>query len=137
MDTVKDFELKRRKYIPVFPKANGKPTVYINGYPYEDGEPMAASGAHGIQINTFYDQLWRYFEINTDIYVGVDSFIYYREGDGENSLPPMFTSSLGSRKYPRGKVFIRGKKVRCLRLFLNFCPTQQRIGTGMKKCDYI
>ena len=105
MDTVKDFELKRRKYIPVFPKANGKPTVYINGYPYEDGEPMAASGAHGIQINTFYDQLWRYFEINTDIYVGVDSFIYYREGDGEKFVAPDVYVVFGVEKVPPRKSF--------------------------------
>ena len=29
MDTVKDFEIKQRKYMPVFPKASGKPTVSI------------------------------------------------------------------------------------------------------------
>ena len=34
MDSVKDFEFKQRKYMPVFPKASGKPTVYIQGYPY-------------------------------------------------------------------------------------------------------
>ena len=40
MKTVNNFEFKQRKYIPVFPKAAGKPTVYIEGYPYEDDEPM-------------------------------------------------------------------------------------------------
>ena len=43
MDTVNEFELKRRKYMPVFPKTRGKPTIYIPGYPYEDEEPMPAS----------------------------------------------------------------------------------------------
>lgn len=88
MDTVKDFEIKQRKYMPVFPKASGKTTVYIEGYPCEDDEPMAATGFHGVQINTFYDQLSRYFVINEQIYVGVDSFIYYSEGDITKSVAP-------------------------------------------------
>ena len=43
MDTVNEFEFKRRKYMPVFAKARGKPTIYIPEYPYEDEEPMPAS----------------------------------------------------------------------------------------------
>ena len=61
MNTRNDFELKQRKYIPVFPKATGKPTVYIEGYPYEDDEPMAATDFHAEQITTFSEQLSRYF----------------------------------------------------------------------------
>ena len=63
MDTLYDFAFKQKKYLPVFPKATGKPTYYIEGYPCEDDEPMAATGFHGVQINTFYDQLSRYFAI--------------------------------------------------------------------------
>ena len=88
MDTIKDFEFKRRKYMPVFPKARGKPTIYIPGYPYEDEEPMPASEYHGVQINTFYEQLARYFEINELIHVGLDTFIYYREGEPDKSVAP-------------------------------------------------
>ncbi len=88
MDTIKDFEIKQRKYMPIFPKASGKTTVYIEGYPCEDDEPMAATGFHGVQINTFYDQLSRYFAINEQIYIGVDSFIYYSEGDITKSVAP-------------------------------------------------
>ena len=43
MDTSNDFEFKRKKYMPTFPKATGVPTVYIEGYPSEDDEPMAAN----------------------------------------------------------------------------------------------
>ncbi|MDE0317283.1 MAG: Uma2 family endonuclease [Candidatus Poribacteria bacterium] len=88
MDTIKDFEIKQRKYMPVFPKASGKPTVYIEGYPCEDDEPMAATIFHGVQINIFYDQLSRYFAINEEIFIGVDSFIYYVEGDITKSVAP-------------------------------------------------
>ena len=88
MDTLNEFEFKRRKYMPVFPKARGKPTVYIQGYPYEDEQPMPASEYHGVQINTFYEQLARYFEINELIHVGLDTFIYYREGEPDKSVAP-------------------------------------------------
>ena len=100
MDTVKDFEFKQRKYIPVFPKASGKPTIYIEGYPYEDEVPMPATGFHAVQTNTFYDQLWRYFEINEHIHVGVDSFIYYHEGYVIKSVAPDVYVVFGVSKMP-------------------------------------
>ena len=100
MDTIKDFEIKQRKYMPVFPKASGKPTVYIKGYPCEDDEPMAATGFHGVQINTFYDQLSRYFAINEQVYIGIDSFIYYSEGDITKRVAPDIHIVFGVEKYP-------------------------------------
>ena len=100
MDTIKDFEFKQRKYIPVFPKASGKPTIYIEGYPYEDEVPMPATGFHAVQTHTFYDQLWRYFEINEHIHVGIDSFIYYHEGDVTKSVAPDVYVVFGVSKMP-------------------------------------
>ena len=105
MDTVNNFEFKQRKYMPVFPKANGKTTVYIEGYPCEDDEPMAATGFHGVQINTFYDQLSRYFAINDQIYIGVDSFIYYREGDITKFVAPDIYVVFGVAKGPERRSF--------------------------------
>ena len=105
MDTLKDFELKERKYIPVFPKASGKPTIYIQGYPYEDDKPMPGTDFHNIQINTFYDQLARYFEIHTDIYVGQDNFIYYEEGRPDKSVAPDVYVVLGVQKVPPRRSF--------------------------------
>ncbi len=105
MNILKDFEFKQRKYMPVFPKANGKPTTYIEGYPCEDDEPMAATGFHGVQINTFYDQLSRYFAINEQIYIGVDSFIYYCEGDITKSVAPDVYVVFGVAKGPERRSF--------------------------------
>ncbi len=105
MDTTTDFEIKQRKYIPVFPKATGKTTVYIEGYSCEDDEPMAATGFHGVQINTFYDQLSRYFAINERIYIGVDSFIYYSEGDITKSVAPEIYVVFGVNKVPERRSF--------------------------------
>ena len=105
MDTVNDFEIKQRKYMPVFPKAIGKTTVYIEGYPCEDGEPMAATGFHGVQITTLYDQLKRYFAINDLVRVGVDSFIYYSEGDITKCVAPDIHIVFGVEKYPLRRSF--------------------------------
>ena len=105
MDTLKDFEFKQRKYMPVFPKASGKPTIYIEGYPCEDDEPMAATGFHAEQISNFFDQLYRYFAINPHIYVGIDNFIYYREGDLTKFVAPDVYVVLGVDKFPQRRSF--------------------------------
>ena len=105
MNTLDTFALKQRKYMPVFPKATGKPTPYIEGYPYEDDEPMAATGFHADQIGIFSEQLFRYFEPNPYIYIGVDSFIYYREGDITKFVAPDVHVVLGVNKYPQRRSF--------------------------------
>ena len=105
MGTLNDFEFKQRKYMPIFPKASGKPTVYIEGYPCEDDEPMAATGFHGEQIRIFSDQLSRYFAINAHIYIGIDSFIYYREGDITKFVAPDVYVVFGVNKFPQRRSF--------------------------------
>lgn len=105
MDAIKDFAFKRKKYMPVFPRATGKPAVYIEGYPSEDDEPMAATGFHGVQIRTFSDQLARYFSTESSIYIGIDSFIYYYEGDRTKSVAPDIYVVLGAEKYPERRSF--------------------------------
>ena len=105
MNTLSDFEIKQRKYMPAFPKATGKPTPYIEGYPYEDDEPMAATGFHAEQIVTLADQFFRYFEINEHIFVGIDTFIYYREGDRRKVVAPDIYIVLGASKFPQRRSF--------------------------------
>ena len=105
MKPLNDFARKQRKYMPTFAKATGKPTVYIPGYPYEDEEPMPATGFHGEQINILYEQLSSYFATNAHIYVGVDNFIYYREGDATKSIAPDIYVVLGAAKFPLRRSF--------------------------------
>ena len=105
MDTLYDFALKQKKYIPIFPKAIGKPTIYIEGYPYEDDEPMPATEFHGLQINIFYDQLFRYFRINDYVHIGNDNFIYYEEGDITKVVAPDIFVVFGVKKYPLRRSF--------------------------------
>ena len=105
MDTLNDFSFKQKKYIPIFPKASGKPTIYIEGYPFEDDEPMAATEFHGEQINIFYDQFSRYFAIDEHIHIGIDNFIYYREGDITKFVAPDVYVVFGVDKYPLRRSF--------------------------------
>ena len=105
MDTTNDFEFKQRKYMPVFPKANGKTTAYIEGYPCEDDEPMSATGFHGEQIAAIYEQFKRYFAINELVYIGIDSFIYYSEGDITKCVAPDIHIVFGVAKYPLRRSF--------------------------------
>ena len=105
MDALNSYDFKRKKYMPAFPRATGKPTVYIEGYPSEDDEPMAATGFHGVQIRTFSDQLARYFSTEPSIYIGIDSFIYYYEGDRTKFVAPDIYVVLGAEKYPERRSF--------------------------------
>ena len=105
MDTVNAFKFKQRKYMPVFPKALGKPTVYIEGYPYEDDEPMPAGGFHAMQMHSLFDQFLRYFQVHENIHVGMDNFIYYREGDLRKVVAPDVYVVLGAAKLPLRRSF--------------------------------
>ena len=105
MNSLTDFEFKQRKYMPVFPIATGEPTIYIEGYPYEDDEPMPATEFHGLQINIFYHQLLRYFRVNDYVHIGNDNFIYYEEGDITKVVAPDIFVVFGVKKYPLRRSF--------------------------------
>ncbi len=105
MDTLEEFAFKQKKYMLVFPKVPGKPTIYIARYPYEDDEPMSATEFHGEQIVTLSDQLKRYFAINELVHIAVDSFIYYSEGDISKCVAPDIFIVFGVEKYPLRRSF--------------------------------
>jgi len=105
MDTIHDYLLKQKKYMPVFPKVSGKPTIYIDGYPCEDDEPMAETDFHAEQIITLSDQLKRYFAINDLVHIGIDSFIYYSEGDITKCVAPDIYIVFGVDKCPLRRSF--------------------------------
>lgn len=105
MNTRNDFELKQRKYMPVFPKAVGKPTTYIEGYPSEDENPMPAGEFHGMQMQSLFDQFLRYFHAHPHIHVSMDNFIYYREGDIRKVVGADVYVVLGAAKLPLRRSF--------------------------------
>ena len=100
------FEDKRRKFLPKMPRAFGQPTVYLKGYPTEDGEPMSATEFHGRQISILSEQLNDYFSRgDTLAYVGTDSFIYYQEGDVRKFVAPDVFVVLGVPSEPLRRSF--------------------------------
>ena len=105
MNTQNDFELKQRKYMPVFPKATGKPTTYIEGYPSEDENPMPAGEFHGMQMQSLFEQFLRYFHAHPHIHVSMDNFIYYREGDIRKVVGADVYVVLGAAKLPLRRSF--------------------------------
>lgn len=105
MNVIGDFAIKQQKYMPVFPKATGTPTQYLPGYPYEDEHPMPATELHGVQANIFFDQIYRYFQVDENIHVGLDNFIYYCEGDITKVVAPDVYVVLGAAKLPLRRSF--------------------------------
>ncbi len=105
MATLNDFQLKQRKYMPVFPNASGKPTGHIEGYPSEDEEPMPAGEFHGMQMQSLFDQFLRYFQAHPHIHVSMDNFVYYREGDIRKVVAPDVYVVLGAAKLPLRRSF--------------------------------
>ena len=105
METLNDFQLKQRKYMPVFPNASGKPTVYIEGYPSEDEDPMPAGEFHGMQMHTLFDQFLRYFQAHPHIHVSMDNFVYYQEDDLRKVVSPDVYVVLGAARLPLRRSF--------------------------------
>ena len=105
MDPLNDFQHKQQKYIPIFPKASGKPTISIEGYPSEDKDPMPAGECHGMQMHTLFDQFLRYFRAHPYIHVGMDNFVYYREDNIRKVVAPDVYVVLGAAKLPLRRSF--------------------------------
>ncbi|MYB66562.1 Uma2 family endonuclease [Candidatus Poribacteria bacterium] len=105
MDNINEFYTKANKYMPIFPKATGQPTVYIEGYPFADGEPMAETISHAIQINSLFDQLYRLYHSDPYILLGLDNFIYYSEGDRKKCVAPDIFVVLGAKRTPPRRSF--------------------------------
>ena len=59
---------------------------------------MPATAFHGEQNSILYEQISSYFAMQPYIYVGIDNFIYYREGDVTKNVAPdiyvVFTSKI-------------------------------------------
>ena len=105
MDRISEFYAKVNKYMPIFPKATGQPTVYIEGYPFEDDEPMAETISHAIQINSLFEQLYRLYQSDPYILLGLDNFIYYSEGDMKKCVAPDIFVVLGAKRLPPRRSF--------------------------------
>jgi Uma2 family endonuclease len=130
------FEDKRRKYLPRVPRAIGTPTIYLEGYPTEDGEPMSATDFHGAQMTTLRYQLANYFRDIEPAYVGIDSFVYYVEGDPTKSVAPDIYVVLGVSPKPYRRSFYtwrEGAVPTVVFEFLSDSTAKEDRGTKLKR----
>lgn len=100
-----DFRREHGYVLPVYPKASGKATTYIEGYPAEDDEPMAETQFHARQIVTLSYQLGAFFGFEEKVYIGTDNFIYYAKGDISKKVAPDIFVVLGVDAIPARRSF--------------------------------
>ena len=94
------------------PRPPGRRPLAPSDYPESDGKPMAETPVH---LRATYDagfSLHRFFKTRSDIYVGSNMFIYYREGDLKRSVVPDVWVAFGIAKLPERRtwlIWIEGK----------------------------
>ena len=119
-------------FLPSHPKASGKATIYIEGYPSEDGKPMGETDFQIRQILTLNYQLQAVFGLEGQVYVGADSFVYYEEGDPSKCVAPDVYVVFGVDAIPARPVFIHGLKEPFRQLLLNSGQIVQPAKTARK-----
>ena len=105
MNTLNDFEIKQRKYmLPSQKRAENRPPI-LKAIPMRTMNLWQRPDFMLNRLLPLADQFFRYFEINEHIFVGIDTFIYYREGDRTKWLPPIIYIVLGASKFPQRRSF--------------------------------
>ncbi len=108
MDAITAYHSKRQHFFPFIPKGEGKFTSYIEGYPVEE-EAMPGGGHHGAQVSSMYTQLSGHFA-DLPVYVGNESFVYYREGDIRKKVAPDIYVIFGVEPAERKSFYIWREK---------------------------
>ena len=88
------------------PKPPVRPVLAPSDYPESDGKPMAETPVH---LYAMYDAgfpLRRFFKTRSDVYVGSNMFIYYREGDTRRSVVPDVWVAFGVPKLPERRTWL-------------------------------
>ena len=81
-------------------------------YPVRDGNPMAETPIHWHATYDAAIPLHRFFKSRSDVYVGSDMFMYYREGDVNGNVVPDVWVAFGVPKLPeRGTGAEVGRKM--------------------------
>ena len=85
------------------PAANRR--LILKATPRRTTNPCPATGFHGVQITTLSDQLKRYFGSDNRVYIGIDSFVYYQEGDRRKFVAPDIYVVYGAESFPERRSF--------------------------------
>ncbi len=57
-------------------------------YPERDDEPLGETDAHALETSNLFSTLLMFFRKNTQVYVAMDNFLYYEEGNPKACISP-------------------------------------------------
>ena len=84
----------------IFPQPPGPGPLAPSDYPVRDGNPMAETPIHGRATVDAAMALRFFFEERSDVYVGCDMLMYFREGDVNGNVVPDVWVAFGVPKLP-------------------------------------
>ena len=84
----------------------GRRPLAPSDYPESDGKPMAETPVHWRATVDATEPLHGFFEKRSDIYVGSDMFVYYREGDLRCNVVPDVWVAFGVAKLPERRTWL-------------------------------
>ena len=94
------------------PRPPGRRPLAPSDYPESDGKPMSETPVHRRATIDATEPLDGFFENRSDVYVGSDMFVYYREGDLRCNVVPDVWVAFGVPKLPERRtwlIWIEGK----------------------------
>ena len=94
------------------PRPPGRRVLAPSDYPESDGKPMAETPVHRRATIDATQPLDGFFEKRSDVYVGSDMFVYYRDGDLRYNVVPDVWVAFGVPKLPERRtwlIWIEGK----------------------------
>ena len=96
----------------IFPQPPGPGPLAPSDYPVRDGNPMAETPIHRRATVDAAMALELFFEKRSDVYVGCDMLMYYREGDVNGNVVPDVWVAFGVPKLPERNnwlIWLEGK----------------------------
>ncbi len=84
----------------IFPQPPSPGPLAPSDYPVRDGNPMAETPIHGRATVDAAMALHFFFEERSDVYVGCDMLMYFREGDVNGNVVPDVWVAFGVPKLP-------------------------------------
>ena len=114
-----------REAEPIYPVGNRNRVIFPEpprgrplapeDYPVRDGNPMAETPIHGRATVDAVMPLHFFFEERSDVFVGCDMLVYYREGDVNGNVVPDVWVAFGVPKLPERDnwlIWLEGKGAR-------------------------
>ena len=89
-----------------FPQPPGPGPLAPSDYPVRDGNPMAETPIHWHATYDAALPLHRFFKSRSDVYVGSDMLLYYREGDVNGNVVPDVWVAFGVAKLPERRTWL-------------------------------